>query len=263
MKVKDIIQKMHEFAPVYLIDSWDNCGFQIGREDKEVKTILLAMDITSNIVKESIEKQVDMIITHHPFVFNPIKTITTSSANGKIIYDIIKHDIAIFSAHSNLDVCKNGVNDVLAEMFELKNAEVLTKSYEDEITYGYGRVGDLEKPINWQTFISIVKEKLECDSVRFYGDTNKTIRRVAICGGSGSDSIKDAKEKNADIYVTADIKFHEAQDAIKMGLNLIDANHFNTEKVILPHIKEYLHESSNQQLKIIISDENSAPFIVY
>ncbi|WP_205617948.1 Nif3-like dinuclear metal center hexameric protein [Caldisalinibacter kiritimatiensis] len=357
---------MYKLAPPYLIDSWDNSGLQIGRENKEVKTILLALDLTPNVIKQAVSNNVNMIITHHPMLFKKIGSITTNDVKGKMIYDIINNDMVVFSAHTNLDVCENGVNDVLAQKLGLLNTEVLRKSYEEKlykltvyvpkghadkvrraiteagggwignyshctynlngigtfmarentnpfigeqnrieeveeirietivkhsildtvinamidahpyeevaydvyplinrgIEYGYGRVGNLEKETDLKTFVELVKTEFKCDSVRIYGDLNKKIKRVAVCGGSGGDFIADAKRKRADVYITADIKYHDAQLMQELDIALIDANHYDTEKVILPYLKEYLQNNLDSKVKILISDDNSAPFTV-
>jgi dinuclear metal center YbgI/SA1388 family protein len=366
MLARDIIERIYELAPRILIDSWDNTGLQLGREDKEVSKVLLTLDLTREAVNDAINHNVDMIITHHPVFFDKIKSLTANSNKGKVIYDIIKNDIVVLSAHTNLDVCIGGVNDVLANLFELNDISILKKTYQEKLfklvvyvpddyservrdaisnegagwignyshctynlkgigtfmpregtnpfigstgkleevketrietivkesivknvidkmieahpyeevaydiyplvnagkAYGYGRIGYLKEEIDLKTFANTVKDKLNCNDIRVYGDLNKRIRKVAVCGGSGGDFVEEAKRKGADVYITGDIKYHTGQLSKELDMVIIDAGHYNTERIILPYLKGYLEKIFNKDIEVIISDINSAPYTV-
>ena len=268
MKAYEIINIFNEWAPSYLVDTWDNTGFQIGNPEIDVKKILVSLDLDINVLKEAKKESAQMIITHHPILFKPLNRITCDDPKGKLVYDIIKENMVVFNAHTNLDVCHGGVNDVLAKIFNLKDIEILSKSYDiyplenENISYGYGRVGNIEE-MGLKDLISLVKEKLNVSNIRVYGNTDKTIKKIAVCGGSGAEFIIDAYKSGADAYITGDIKYHDAQLAHELGLILIDANHYDTEKIILPEIKNYINRKTEEKVDVKIFQYNSAPFEVY
>ena len=262
MKAKDIIAFMNKWAMPNLIDLWDNTGFQIGDENKEVKRILLSLDLDRNVLEKAIKEDFQMIITHHPLIFQPINSITNLNYKEKLIYDLIRNEIVVYNAHSNLDQAKGGVNDELAKILGLKNPEILKENHVDEInSYGYGKIGDVDD-INLIDYLDLIKKRLNIDHLIVYGDLNKKLNKVAVCGGSGSDFIYDAYKKDCCMYITGDIKYHDAQLADELGLTLVDAGHYHTEKIILPIIKDYLIEGNNE-LVIEVWDKPSPNCIIY
>lgn len=266
MKLKDIIDYMENWTPIGLIDNWDNTGFQIGSEEKDIKDILIALDLDEYTLKIAIEGKFDLIITHHPIIFKPLNSIISTNPKEKLILDIIKNDIAVYNAHSNLDLAIGGVSDELAKVLNINNASILKEVSNKEINgvtkeYGYGRIGEIDE-ISLKCFIKMLKQKLDIENLVLYGDIDKTIKTVALCGGSGSEFIEDAVKKKADIYITGDIKYHEAQYAYEMDLALIDVGHFHSENIILPVIKKYL-EKRFKSLNIEIIMEQSLPQKIY
>lgn len=263
MKAKEIMKYMNDWASPKLIDSWDNTGFQIGDHNKTISSILISLDLDNQVLEKAIDKGFQMIITHHPIIFKPITKITTESYKEKLLYDLIRNDIVVYSAHTNLDQATGGVNDQLAKLLGLRDPVNLNSQLQlEDINYGYGKVGRVEE-IGLEEYIKIIKQKLETDYVIVYGDTNKTIETVAICGGSGSEFIYDAYRSNACVYITGDIKYHDAQTGSELGLTIIDAGHYNTEKIILPIIKEYLDIKTNYKLNIKTWENPSPQFKIY
>ena len=261
MKAKEIIKLMNQWASPELIDSWDNTGFQIGNDEKEIRKILIALDLDSKVLEKAICENYQMIITHHPLIFKPVKSITTLEPKGNLIYNIIKNEIVIYNAHTNLDQAKGGVNDELARLLGLKNTKTLyqTSINETEI-FGYGKIGEIEE-INLMDYVKFIKEKLDIDYLTIYGNSDRKINRVSVCGGGGSDFIYNAYEEGACIYITGDIKYHDAQLADELGITLIDAGHYHTEKVILPVIKDYLIKSNNK-LHIDVWNKPSPSYMI-
>ena len=253
---------MENWAPKSIIDNWDNTGFQIGSKEKNIRNVMISLDLDRNILEKAKEKNIDLIITHHPLIFKALNTIVDTDPKEKLIIDLIKNDIAAYNAHSNLDLAPGGVSYALAEKLDIKNTFNLREvSKEENISYGYGRVGEVDE-IQLEEFIKIIKKNLSIDSLILYGPINKIIRKVAVCGGSGSDFIKDASDAGADLYITGDIKYHEAQFAYEHGLTLIDVGHFHSEKFILPVIKNYLEEEfSSLDIEVVI--EESVPKKIY
>lgn len=250
MKAREIIQLMNEWALPELIDSWDNTGFQIGDDNKEVEKILVSLDLDSDVLEKAVEEKYDMIITHHPLIFKPINSITTLNPKEKLIYTIIKNEIIVYNAHTNLDQAQGGVNDELAKLLELKNPTLLSPNNINETkSYGYGKIGEVED-IRLVDYIDFIKGKLSIDYLTIYGDIDRTVNRVAICGGSGAEFIYNAYKEKACIYITGDIKYHDAQLAHELGLTIIDAGHYHTEKIILPVIKRYLEMNNSLHIEV-------------
>lgn len=256
MKAKAIMDLMNSWALPELIDDWDNTGFQIGDDNKDVSRILLALDLNDKICQKAIEENFHIIITHHPLIFKPINSITTSNYKEKLIYNLIRNEIVVYNAHTNLDRAEGGVSHQLGKLLGLKEGKPLHLNFEK--SFGYGRVGDIEE-ISLNDYIKVIKEQLDTENVIVYGNQEKLIKRIAVCGGSGAEFIYDAYRENADIYITGDIKYHEAQMADELGLTIIDAGHYHTEKIILPVIKTYLESKSKESLYIEIYN-NPSPF---
>jgi len=263
LKAKEIIEIMNKWAPPSLVDHWDNTGFQIGDDNKEVDKILLALDLDYNVYKWAKLHDFKMIITHHPAIFAPMKSITTNSYKEGLIYNLIKDGIVVFNVHTNLDRAEGGLNDYLAKILGLKNLQVLEiDKMGEEVDHGYGRVGDIEE-VSLSEYLQFIKGRLETDYLIVYGETEKTVKRVAVCGGSGAEFITHAHRSNASIYVTGDIKYHDAQEGAELGITVVDAGHYHTEKIILPVIKEHLEKNLREKLHIEIWDKPSPPYKIY
>lgn len=262
MKAIDIINTIDKWAKTKLIDTWDNTGFQIGNSENQVENILIALDLDKKVLEIAIEGNYDMIITHHPLIFSPLKTITSENPKEKLILDIIKHDILVYNAHSNLDLAIGGVNDVFADLLELKNTSPLHLIDENMNEYGYGRVGDIEE-ISILDLVEKIKDKLKVENLMIYGHVDRKVKKLALCGGSGSDFILDAHRLGGQVYVTGDVKYHEAQLAYELGMTIIDPGHFHSEKIILPEIKKYLNRELGDELKIKVIMESSMPHKIY
>ena len=179
------------------------------------------------------ELKIDMVITHHPVIFSPVKKITDSTWQQNILLDCIKNNIAVYSAHTNLDIVLGGVNDVLANKFGLQNAEVLIKNSSEDI--GLGRIGLLSAPMELACFSTLVKQALNINVVAV-GNAGKKVYKVALCGGSGSEFIAEAIKQGADTYVTGDVKYNAIQKAVFSGMNIIGATHQGTEIQIIKKI---------------------------
>lgn len=256
-KVKDITEAIEKLAPRELAEKWDNVGLMVGDEEQTVKTVFICLDITAENVAAAVEYNADMIISHHPLIFSPLKRIVESDVSGSIIRSLIKNNISAYSAHTNLDHADGGTNDVLAQKLGLDNIRRFT---EDECCDNFGnpidnigRVGFLDSAVELGDFVRSTKEALNCQSIRYVGDPNETVKTVALCTGAGGDGIYSAYHSGADVYVTSDIRHHEAQLAYELGLNLVDAGHFETENTICEFMSEYLAEEFNN-LNIISSE---------
>nr|WP_312576315.1 Nif3-like dinuclear metal center hexameric protein [Sedimentibacter sp.] len=261
MKFNDIINLLIKDIRMKPQENWDNSGLQIGNLNSDIKNVMITLDLDKEAVRAAIENKTDLIITHHPFIFNPIKSIDFNTYDGEIIKDLIKNNINLYSMHTSFDMAEYGVNHVLAKKLGIETFDVL-HNINDSLNnpYGYGGVSDIKKT-NIVKYAEFVKDALNCKNLKLYcNDRNKIIARVAFCGGSGSEFIQDAIKNKADVYITGDIKYHQAQDALKNDLLIIDAGHFYTEFHSLDNIKTSLEKISN--LNIIMLNKNTVEEIL-
>lgn len=361
----EVIQLFEQFSPKGLAMEGDKIGLQIGRLNRKVERIMIALDVLENVIDEAIEKNVQLIIAHHPIIYRPLKNLLTDTVQGKMIEKLLKHDIAVYAAHTNLDVAKGGVNDWLAEALGLEDAEVLVPTNEiilkkivvfvpkshaevirkvlgdagagyiggyshcsfaaegtgrflpgdntnpfigktglleevnevrietivpeallkktitamvkahpyEEVAYdvyplenkgevlGLGRIGNVSE-MTLGEFAETVKVALEVTKVRIVGDLNTKVKKVAVLGGDGNKYFMNAKFKGADVYVTGDIYYHTAHDAMMQGLNMIDPGH-NVEKVMKKGLTAQLQKlckEAGYEVEIFPSEVNTDPF---
>lgn len=366
MQVKELVRAMETLAPTHLKEDWDNVGLQIGGPEDQVQHVLLALTPSEKVVEEAIERGCDMIITHHPFIFKGVKTLRTDTVIGRMSQACIKHDIALYCAHTNLDIAQGGVNDVLAARLGLEHIRGLQKTAEtprykvvvfvptshvesvkaamfqagagaqgdyescawsvvgsgqfvpkmganpylgeigkvetveearlevlvdrihlhavieamccahpyEEVAYDVfanegsvsraylGRVGDLPVPMRMADWLSDVKQALNIPVVSVAGDTERMVKTVALCGGSACDLLGDAKYAGADVYVTGDMKYHDAQRAVEMDMAMVDVSHYGGERPVLVALQSYLLETFTEGLRVDIS-EKEENFINY
>lgn len=256
-KVKDIINQIENLAPTSLAEKWDNVGFMVGDKEQKVGTVFICLDVTAENVASAVEYNADMIISHHPLIFSPLKRIVEDDVNGSIIRSLIINNISVYSAHTNLDHADGGTNDFLAEKLGLSH---IRRFYTEECMDSLGnpidnigRVGTLNEPTDLIDFVNFVKNTIGCKRIRYVGEPNDTINKVALCTGAGGDGIYSAYHSGADVYVTSDIRHHEAQLAYELGLNLIDAGHFETENTVCEFLSDYL-SSTLAGLNIVSSE---------
>lgn len=361
----EIIQLFEQFAPKGLAMEGDKIGLQIGRLNKKIDRIMIALDVLEEVIDEAIEKNVQLIIAHHPPIFRPLKNVITDTVQGRMIEKLLKHDISVYAAHTNLDVATGGVNDLLAEALGLEKTEVLVPTYEtnlkkiivfvpsshaeeirqvlgnagagfignyshctfstagtgrflpgeasnphigthglleavdevrietivpeqllkrvltamlkahpyEEVAYdvypvenqgevlGLGRIGTIKEK-TLAEFAEQVKTAFEVDKVRVVGDLASLVKKVAVLGGDGNKYYTHAKFKGADVYVTGDIYYHTAHDAMMQGLNMIDPGH-NVEKVMkkgLTNTLAKMCQESGYEVEIFPSEVNTDPF---
>ena len=256
--VAQIIKMMDTLAPPWLAEEWDNVGLQIGDPRLPVRRIWVALDPSLEVVKAACEKNVDLLITHHPLIFRPLKSIDFDTAGGVIIQMAANHQLAIFSAHTNLDIVRNGVNDVLAQRLEIQQLTILhpvhagEQSKEDgQIEHGIGRIGSLVKTGNLKSLVAMVKNKLQLDFVKVAGDLEMEVSRVAICSGSGSSLMHAFIASDAEVFISGDIHYHDARDAESANRGIIDIGHFPSEHLMVEALADYLKKlMAREDLKI-------------
>lgn len=240
MLCQDIINELERLAPPDYAMEWDNVGLLVGRRDKEVKKVIIAVDATEEVCDIAIEHGADMIITHHPMIFSKLNRINSDTALGRKLISLIEAGISCYAMHTNFDTI-GGMGKLAAKMLCLKDTEVLEETKDGE---GIGEIGTLPLSISLKELAVNVKDVFSVDNVMIFGDADKEIRRVAICPGSGKSVIDEAYCKGADCLVTGDIGHHEGIDAVDMGLTIIDASHYGIEKIFIKYISDYLYNYS-------------------
>lgn len=260
--VKDIYTLIDEKAPFSMQMSFDNAGFLIGRSMAQVSRVMIALDITKSVIEEAVEHKVDLIVTHHPIIFNKLSAITDDSPNGELIISLIEHNLAVISAHTNLDKVNGGVNTVLAERIALINTIPLELDGVDDNgePFGVGRVGERSNgETTLHAFISELKQALDLEGLRV-SDAGKPVKRVAVGGGSCGSMLALVKNAQCDTFITGDVKHDVYLEAKHLGINLIDAGHFKTEVLVCNTLKSWI-TSAFPCVDVMISREEKEAFI--
>lgn len=357
-----IFRELEAWAPKTFAYDWDNVGLQVGSISDKTEAVLVTLDVNDAVVDEAIRLGANVIVSHHPMLFKPLKTIDFNTPKGKLVRKLIKHDITVYASHTNLDIAEGGVNDLLAEKIGIENVQPMVVTHEEPLyklavftpvdhvnevvdalseagaghignyshctfqapgtgtfkpleganpyigtqhkierveelkietivpetllknvveamlkahpyeevaydiyplknegkKYGLGRIGTLKEVVNFHQLIEMTKEVLDVRHVRYVGDLDKQVKRVAVLGGSGEKYIHKAKQLGADAYITGDVTFHQAQDAKDNGLALIDAGHY-IEQVMKEATKRFIEERF-PSLNVYVSNVNTDPF---
>ena len=229
MTVKDILNCITEIAPLHWQESYDNAGLQVGDLNAEAHKALICLDITEAIVDEAIAKKCDLIVSHHPLIFRGLKHLTPETYIERAVMKAVKHDIAMISMHTNLDSSYLGVSRVLAERLGLKNLLFLQPSAEEPEVCGVGMIGEFDTAMEEKDFLQLVAETIGSPCLRHSVLTGRKVKKVALCGGSGSPFMPDALRQKVDAYLTADIKYHDFF-VPEGNVLLVDGGHFETEQ---------------------------------
>jgi dinuclear metal center YbgI/SA1388 family protein len=227
-KVQDICNLLEEFAPLSYQEPYDNAGLTIGKREMILTGVMVCLDVSEPVIDEALELGCNMIVSHHPLIFRGIKSLTGFGRIDECIVKAIKNDIAIYSGHTNVDSVLNGVNGKISEKLGLKNVRFLAPKSSDEFS-GMGILGDLETENVEIEFLKRFKDIFGCKTIQHSAMTGKPVKRVAICGGSGSEFIKNAIDSGATVFITGEAKFHEFFTE-GTGIMLVVAGHYETEQ---------------------------------
>lgn len=227
MILKDVINIIEEKYPLSLAYEWDNPGLILGDYNQKAEKVMTTVDITEEVLKEAAEKKCDCIISHHPIIFSGIKQINSNTRIGRMILYAAQNNIALYAAHTNMDTASDGINKKLSELIGIKKIEIMEKNKEDEKT-GLGCIGNIEK-VSLKNFVEHIKNVLDTKYVRFSGNPQQVIGKVAVGSGSCAELIPKAIEMGADTIVTGDLKYHTCVDFANDKFSIIDAGHFPTE----------------------------------
>ena len=239
MLCKDIMAVIEDsYAREYAME-WDNVGLLVGRTDKEIGRIYVALDAVDEVIIEAVNLEADMLVTHHPLIFGGMKQITNQDFIGRRVLLMARRDMAYYAMHTNYDVVR--MAQLSADYLKLKEQEVLEVTCEEAgQEKGLGQIGYLEEPVSLKACCEGVKKAFSIEAVRVFGDLHRTVRKAAICPGSGKSVIRDALRKGADVLITGDIGHHEGIDAAAQGMAVIDAGHYGLEHIFVEDMRQYL-----------------------
>lgn len=243
--VKEIYTLLDQKAPFRYQMDFDNAGFLVGRGDQEVTHVLVALDITPEVVEEAAAKGCQLILAHHPVIWGKIGQVTDETSTGRKLLALIEQGIAAICAHTNLDAAEGGVNTELARRVGLKDPVPLEADGVDEngVPYGIGRVGELAGgPMSLAAFAQRVKEALGLGGIRGL-DAGVSVQRVAVGGGACGSMLPLVKAMGCDTFLTSDLKHDLYLEARDLGVNLLDAGHYSTETVVCPVVARWLEEA--------------------
>ncbi len=255
-RVADVAAMIESFAPLSLQASYDNSGLIVGHLSDEVRGVLIAVDLTEEVIDEAIELGANMIVTHHPIIFSPLKRLTSANCVERTVEMAIKREIVVYAAHTNLDSAVNGMSWRLGEILGVGEMAPLDKD-------GFGVVGELAEAVDTDLFLSKVAERLSLKMMRHSDVVSDKVQRVAICTGSGGSLLGAAIESGADIYITADLKYNDFFSAQK-ELTLLDVGHYESEYCVIEIIFDILSKKMiNFALHKSLRGENPVNYRVY
>ncbi|MBR0256592.1 MAG: Nif3-like dinuclear metal center hexameric protein [Synergistaceae bacterium] len=228
MKVRELVQHIDSFAPFELCEEWDNSGLLVGDNDSDVTRIGVCLDAVTCAVTEAHKRGCNVLVTHHPLIFRPLKRITASTEQGRTILEAARLNVSVIAAHTNWDKAYGGVNDTLAALLGLNDCESLGD---------FGLCGILGESMRTEDFAHHVRESWGLSRLDVYASAMpERVSRVALCGGAGSEFWTAAKSMGADVYITADMKYHELSDAVNDGMTIALACHGEMERASIPEL---------------------------
>ena len=263
MNCRELITFLEKEVPLETAEGWDNPGFLVGDKEKEIKNVLVVLDITNDVVDYAIDHKVDVILAHHPVIFSKISKCTSDDFLQKKLLKLIRHDICAYGMHTCYDVCRMG--DQMVKYLQPDEicgpVEVSKSSNEKAEGKGIGITIGIKEACTVSEYAKKVKEAFSLDSVMVFGDPDMKISKIAIVPGSGRSMISEAKETGADVFLTGDIGHHEGLDAMDMGICVIDAGHYGLEQVFIDDMKQVITEEYDDLC--VITYKAGSPYKVF
>lgn len=253
MKVREVMELLEELCPLSYACDWDNSGLQVGRPEAEVSRIMIALDLTDEVITAAGDLGCELIVTHHPLLFSPLRQVSGENIPGRYVLRLAESGMACVSMHTNFDAAPGCMADLAAKRLGLRDGVPV----EPVGDCGIGKVGNLPEPTSLRAFCDRVKEAFGLPSVTLYdkGEINRRISRVGILPGSGKGEIGLARALGAEVYVTGDMGHHPALDAMAEGLAVLDAGHYGLEWIFMDFMENYLRERLPREMEI-----RTAPF---
>lgn len=238
MKIREIVDALEKFAPLPLQEEYDNSGLQVGLTETEVSGALLCLDVTEQVIDEAVSLGCNLVVSHHPLIFRPLKSLAGSTEAERCVMSAVRNGVAVYSAHTNLDNAKGGVNWKIASKLGLDDICWLD-AHSDEA--GSGIVGQLPQAMDEEAFIAKIKDVFSVACVRCNGHISRPIRKVAVCGGAGAFLIPQAIRSGADAFVTGEIGYHRFFGA-DGSILLLEIGHFESEQYTVELLSTVLGE---------------------
>lgn len=258
MLLQHIIDIIESVAPLRWQEEWDNSGLQVGNRNADVNKVLLATDVTESVVSEAIALKCDLIISHHPLIFHPLKQLCGQTPQARCAETAIKNNIAIYSSHTAMDSWLNGVSGRMAEKIGINDYHILQPTGQDEPIHGLGVIGQLPRPITLTELLQLVKTAFEAPVLRYIPGAKDTIQTIALCGGAGAEFAQEAIKQGADAFITADVKYHDFIDCAG-NIALIDMDHWVSEHFT----RDIFNELLSKHITTIISQQDKSPIRIY
>ena len=253
--VRDVIDIIESAAPLKWQEEWDNSGLQVGNRNAEVKNVLLTTDVTESVVSEAITCGCEMIVSHHPLLFHGLKHICGETPQERCVETAIRHNIAVYSAHTSMDSWLHGVSGRMAERIGIKKYSLLQITDEE---HGLGVIGELDEAIPYETLLAKVKSAFEAPALRYIPAVKTNVKLIALCGGAGAEFVEDAIKQGADVFITADVKYHTFLD-VNGRIGIIDLDHWVSEHFVRDVFRELLQGKVNT----LIATEDYSPVKIY
>lgn len=258
MKIDKISEIIEAVAPLDTQESWDNSGWQLKLTNGDISKVMTALEINRQVIYDAVLNSVDVIVTHHPLFFEGIKSVDRNNITGNYICELIKHGISVYSTHTPFDKCHGGNNDYLGMILGFENVSLMGTD-----PSGFCRMGFVPgEGLKAENFIDYASKTLNVDK-RFFsyaGPSEKAIKKVGWCAGSGSEFIENAKAAGCDLYITGDVKYHAAQEARELDIAVLDCGHYGTEQIFCKNIMSLLDKTG--EVDIIQCDVNLNPFAI-
>ncbi|WP_334328656.1 Nif3-like dinuclear metal center hexameric protein [Companilactobacillus sp. HBUAS59699] len=259
VKVQDVINQVEEYAPLAIKMDGDPTGFQIGDRNQEVHRIMTTLDVRPRVVQEAIDKNIDLILAHHPIMFRPAKNLDLNSAQNKMYADLLSHNIAVNASHTNMDKAHGGMNDWLMEKLELDNVHYL----DPDDDYSIGRVGELSESMDLLDFAKKVRDTYNLPNLRYVkSELGQPVKKVAIIGGDAGKFYPEVLKAGADTFITGDVYYHTAHDMMSAGLNVVDPGH-HIEAIFIEKMANLLNDwkkGNHWDVDIVQSEVDTEPY---
>ena len=253
VKLDKIAEFLNTFAPNCLAEDYDNVGLLIGNRDKEINKVLITLDVDETVVGDAVDKCCELVISHHPLIFKPLKRVVSDDATSRAVIELIKNDISLISVHTNFDGVKSG----LCDLFLDKIADTKDRcAIEGDSENGSGRIAQLKQTTKLCEILKRVKDEFTQDMLRYVGNPDMLIEKIGVCNGGGADFIYSAKEAGCDVFISGDFKYHHARFAYENNMALIEVPHYYEEIMFCQYAKELLEKEFAKNIEICVTDKN-------
>lgn len=256
--IKEVCGFLDSFAPTRLAEDWDNVGLLVGDASSDAKKIMTCLTVTQESADEAIAKGADLIVSHHPLPFRPIKRLTTDTTPSRLVWELARAGISIYSPHTGFDSAAEGINQSLGEKLGLKELVPLVPIKDDPHGLGSGRFGKLEFATSLSDFVTMAKGKFGLDGIHIVGDLNQVVETVGVACGSGGSFLEKARRARCDAFVTGEATFHTCLEAKANGIALVLLGHYSSERFAVESLAERLGEKFSYA-EVWASDEESDP----